>query len=60
MSGYEKFEAIFIRVCFILYVFWAHVAKLYFTPIGLKVQYINHKPWPYKKMYKRFIDLTQD
>ena len=44
-----------IRVSVLGYVLFAHVAMLVFKiTSGLKIQWINHKPWPYRKMYTDF------
>jgi hypothetical protein len=47
-------EVIIIRIGIVLYVTFAHIALVMFYPTGLKIQWINHMPWPYKKMWREF------
>ena len=44
-----------MRILVVLYIVLAHVAMLVFKiTSGLRIQWINHTAWPYRKMYNDF------
>ena len=49
-------ELFIVRSMVVIYVAFAHFAKVIFWFSGLKIAYINHKPWSYKKMWKDFVN----
>jgi len=48
-------ENFLVRLLIIVYVLIAHFAMIIFKlTTGLRIQWINHKPWPYKQMWNDF------
>ena len=47
-------EVFVMRLLIAIYVIFAHFAMFVFWFSGLKIAYINHRQWPYKKMWKDF------
>jgi len=51
-SPIEKFFGNwFLRICIICYLIIGHTAKLILWPTGIKIEYINANPWPYKRLF---------
>lgn len=49
-------EHFFAGFLFIAYFIVAHIARVAFAWTGLRVKYINHKPWPYRIMWFGFLN----
>lgn len=47
----EKFENMVLRIVIITYVIFAHVIGWVLWPSGIKIDYINAWPWPWKKIW---------
>jgi len=48
------------RFCVIIYIILAHMLRLVMWSDGLVIEYINHKPWPYKELFKSFFEPWDD
>ena len=55
----ETFEIVMLRIAFLVYFIMAHIAMPFLDAIGLRIDYINHMPWQYKKMWKRFWNFNE-
>ena len=44
-----------MRIIIVLYIICGHAIKLMLWPTGLKIAYINHKPWPWRKLWHGFV-----
>ena len=53
---FRTIENIAFRILIVLYIIVAHFAKIIFFFSGLKMQYVNDEPWPYKQMFRTWLE----
>ena len=53
-------EIFIVRLMIVVYFALAHFAIFIFWFSGLKIAYVNHMPWPYKKMWRDFCGMEVD
>ena len=43
-----------VRILVVVYIIFAHIILLFLKPRGLRLEFINVGPWPYKRLWTTF------